>query len=57
MSTHISLATPLRLSSLPDLPEGVARPTYLREQVTAGIVHFGIGNFHRGHMQVYLDRR
>jgi mannitol 2-dehydrogenase len=29
---------------------------YDRSRVTAGIVHFGVGNFHRSHQAVYLDR-
>jgi fructuronate reductase len=46
-----------RLSSrtLADLPEGVTKPAYDREKVTAGIVHLGIGAFHRAHMAVYVD--
>lgn len=33
----------------------VAQPTYDRSKVTPGIVHIGLGNFHRAHMAVYLD--
>ncbi len=33
----------------------VALPTYDRAKVTPGIVHIGLGNFHRAHMAVYLD--
>ena len=33
----------------------VAMPQYDRSQVTPGIVHIGLGNFHRAHMAVYLD--
>lgn len=35
---------------------GIPTPSYDRGQVTAGIVHFGVGNFHRSHMAMYLDR-
>ena len=35
---------------------GVAVPTYDRSEVTAGIVHFGVGAFHRAHQAMYLDR-
>ncbi|ALC04623.1 Mannitol 2-dehydrogenase [Corynebacterium deserti GIMN1.010] len=35
---------------------GVAIPTYDRSQVTPGIVHFGVGGFHRAHQAMYLDR-
>ena len=30
-------------------------PTYDRSTLKAGIVHFGVGNFHRAHQAVYLD--
>jgi len=30
-------------------------PAYQRSDLKAGIVHFGIGNFHRAHQAVYLD--
>ena len=33
-----------------------AVPTYDRGTLTPGIVHFGVGNFHRAHQAVYLDR-
>lgn len=31
-------------------------PGYDRGGVTPGIVHFGVGNFHRSHQAMYLDR-
>ncbi len=30
-------------------------PTYDRAKVTTGIVHFGVGAFHRSHEAMYLD--
>jgi mannitol 2-dehydrogenase len=33
----------------------VAVPTYDRSAVTGGIVHFGVGGFHRAHQAMYLD--
>lgn len=33
----------------------VALPQYDRARLTPGIVHIGVGNFHRAHMAVYLD--
>lgn len=33
----------------------VALPAYDRDKLTPGIVHIGLGNFHRAHMAVYLD--
>ena len=50
------MATDLSLKTLPDLPARVARPSYARDDLSPGIVHFGVGNFHRAHLQVYLDR-
>ncbi len=50
------MAIRLSLDTLDRLPEGVGRPLYARGELGAGIVHFGVGNFHRAHMQVYLDR-
>ncbi len=32
-----------------------ALPAYDRSKLTPGIVHIGLGNFHRAHMAVYLD--
>ena len=30
-------------------------PSYDRSRLKPGIVHIGLGNFHRAHMAVYLD--
>lgn len=46
--TKLSLAT---LSSI----KTAAIPGYARDNLTPGIVHFGVGNFHRAHQAVYLD--
>ena len=43
-------------ATLPDLPDGVKRPEYDRSALTPGIVHIGLGNFHRGHQAWYLHR-
>ena len=42
--------------TLKDLPEGIGRPTYDRSALTPGIVHIGLGNFHRAHQAWYLHR-
>src|ERR1700754_3261596 len=47
---------PLTQASLSSLDPAVDVPTYDRSQVTAGIVHFGVGGFHRAHQAMYLDR-
>lgn len=44
----------LSLATLSALPDAVERPTYTRDQLSAGIVHIGLGNFHRAHMALYL---
>jgi len=41
--------------SVNNLPEHVRSFDYDRETITAGILHFGIGNFHRAHQAVYCD--
>lgn len=35
---------------------GVSVPGYDRAAVTAGVVHFGVGGFHRAHQAVFFDR-
>ncbi|MCY3752659.1 MAG: mannitol dehydrogenase family protein [Alphaproteobacteria bacterium] len=47
---------PLSDATLNDLPETVARPVYDRAALTPGIVHIGLGNFHRAHQAWYLHR-
>ena len=47
---------PLTPASLSSLDPAVATPSYDRTRVTAGIVHFGVGGFHRAHQAMYLDR-
>ena len=48
--------TELRATGLASLPAHIRRPAYDRGRVKAGIVHFSVGNFHRAHQAVYLDR-
>jgi mannitol 2-dehydrogenase len=47
------------LSLHPDNPDGLqtvlSGPTYDRSAVTVGIVHFGVGGFHRAHQAAYID--
>ncbi len=42
-------------ATLARLPEDVAQPAYDRNACGVGIVHLGIGAFHRCHMAVYTD--
>jgi mannitol 2-dehydrogenase len=46
----------LCVDNLNALDDRVARPAYDRRQVSTGIVHFGVGGFHRAHQAMYLDR-
>lgn len=46
--------TKLSLANLPQLADKASVPRYRREDLSAGIVHFGVGNFHRAHLAVYL---
>lgn len=45
----------LSTATLPTLSPGVAVPSYKPASITAGIVHFGVGNFHRSHQAAYCD--
>ncbi|MEE1655449.1 mannitol dehydrogenase family protein [Microvirga sp. CF3062] len=45
----------LNLAHLSDLHPSIARPHYHRAELRAGILHVGVGNFHRAHQAVYLD--
>lgn len=45
----------LSAANLASLPAKVARPKYDRSALRAGIMHFGVGNFHRAHQAAYLD--
>lgn len=45
----------LHSSNTAQLPETVWKPNFDRTAQSAGIVHFGIGAFHRAHQAVYTD--
>jgi mannitol 2-dehydrogenase len=49
------MTTKLSIMNLDTIPASVARPDYARSALSTGIVHFGVGNFHRAHQAVYLD--
>jgi fructuronate reductase/mannitol 2-dehydrogenase len=48
-------AVPLSDRTLGQLPPEVSVPTYDRTALRPGIVHIGVGGFHRAHQAVYLD--
>ena len=45
----------LSASTVAAVPASVSRPAYDRAQVVPGIVHLGLGAFHRAHQAVYTD--
>ena len=47
---------PLNAENLSALPADVAVPSYDRSRLRTGVVHFGVGGFHRAHQAMYLDR-
>ena len=47
---------PLTTATLAELPANLGKPSYDRSALTAGIVHFGVGGFHRAHQTMYLDQ-
>ncbi len=50
MTVKLSLATLDRVAATAGVP------AYGRDRLTPGILHFGVGNFHRAHQAVYLDQ-
>lgn len=50
------MATPLSLNTLDQLPETIGKPSYARADLSGGILHFGVGNFHRAHQATYLHQ-
>lgn len=46
----------LNLKTLANCPDSVRKPSYDRADLSAGIVHIGLGNFHRAHQAWYLHR-
>jgi mannitol 2-dehydrogenase len=45
----------LSLANLANIAKKIPVPSYARASLKAGILHFGVGNFHRAHLAVYLD--
>jgi len=46
----------LSASRLTSLPPSVETPDYDPSRISSGIVHFGVGSFHRSHEAMYIDR-
>jgi len=45
-----------RLTTTKSLPDSIKTPSYNRDEYKCGIVHLGLGAFHRAHMAVYTDK-
>ena len=45
----------LSTATLPVLPPAIRRPTYDRASLRTGVVHLGLGAFHRGHQAPIFD--
>lgn len=45
----------LDTTTLESLPPGIERPAYDRGRLRAGILHLGLGAFHRAHQAVYTE--
>ena len=50
------MSRPLSLALIQSPPDKVHVPAYDPGALSSGIVHFGVGNFHRAHQALYLDR-
>ena len=48
--------TSLNEAALPELAAQLPIPSYDRGAVRTGIVHFGVGGFHRSHEAMFIDR-
>lgn len=48
------MTTKLSLATLADIGDRASVPSYRRDDIRPGILHFGVGNFHRAHMAIYL---
>ena len=53
MSNSVKNLTPAILSTL---DEGITIPQYDRSKIQSGIVHIGVGGFHRAHQAYYLNQ-
>jgi mannitol 2-dehydrogenase len=49
-------AVRLSRATLGEVPAAIGRPVYAAADLSPGIVHIGVGNFHRAHQAWYLHR-
>lgn len=55
VNINTNSAIKLNETALSKLTNRVRVPHYNRQQITNGIVHIGVGGFHRAHQALYLD--
>lgn len=48
-------AQPLSQTTLSSLPKNISVPGYDRQALQSGIVHVGVGGFHRSHQAFYTE--
>ena len=46
----------LNNKTLDTLPSQVKKPNYSRDSLSPGIIHIGVGNFHRAHQAMYMHK-
>jgi mannitol 2-dehydrogenase len=57
MNSNMKTESAIKLNeaALSQLGNNVRVPQYDRQQITHGIIHIGVGGFHRAHQALYLD--
>ncbi|HTI96341.1 MAG TPA: mannitol dehydrogenase family protein [Rudaea sp.] len=55
MADFVAGQEALSLASLSSLPAEVIKPAYAPDRTRVGIVHIGVGAFHRAHQAAYID--
>lgn len=55
-SGHNNDEVQLRADTLSRCADRIATPSYERSELATGIVHVGVGGFHRSHQAAYIDR-
>jgi mannitol 2-dehydrogenase len=55
LTYSLTAPTPLTDNALAGLAHRAALPSYDRTRLSPGVVHIGVGGFHRAHQAVYLD--
>ena len=53
---RMEITKPLNRANIRDLTKRISCPSYNREDINIGIVHIGVGGFHRAHQAYYLHQ-